>query len=78
MCFVWLKYVEVTPASVHDLAALRNTLEKTAAADTCILDKAYADAELSEQMFKNDCLLLTPRKDKKDGSCFQTKRTGIQ
>ncbi len=58
------QYVEVTPASVHDLAALRNTLEKTVA-DHCILDKAYADTILSKQMLTNNSLLLTPLKDKK-------------
>ena len=33
------QYVKVTPASVHDLTALRNTLEKIDA-DACVLDKA--------------------------------------
>lgn len=58
------QYVEVTPASVHDLTALRAVLEKTTA-DVCVLDKAYADTELSKQMLKNNHLLLTPIKDKK-------------
>ncbi len=58
------QYVEVTAASVHDLTALRSTLEQTAA-DACVLDKAYADVELSEQMLKNNNVLLTPLKDKK-------------
>ena len=59
------QYIEVTPASVHDLAALKNTLEQTVA-DACVLDKAYADTELSKQMLKsNNSILLTPLKDKK-------------
>jgi hypothetical protein len=58
------QYVEVTAASVHDLTALRNTLEITAV-DACILDKAYADTELSKQMLKNNNVLLTPMKDKR-------------
>jgi hypothetical protein len=58
------QYVEVTPASVHDLTALRSTLEQTVA-DACVLDKAYADTELSKQMLSNNRVLLTPLKDKK-------------
>lgn len=56
--------MEVTAASVHDLTALRNTLERIAT-DACILDKAYADTELSKQMLKNNSVLLVPLKDKK-------------
>jgi len=58
------QYVEVTPASVHDLTALKEVLEEITA-DAFVLDKAYADTELSKQMFKNNNLLLTPLKDKK-------------
>ena len=59
------QYVEVTPASVHDLTALREILEKIKA-DGCVLDKAYADSELSERMLSsNNNVLLTPLKDKK-------------
>lgn len=58
------QYVEVTPASVHDLKALREVLEKTKA-DACVLDKAYGDAALAKQMLKNNNVLLTPLKDKK-------------
>ncbi|MDI9365556.1 MAG: transposase [Flavobacterium sp.] len=58
------QYIEITPANVHDLTALRNILE-TIKADISILDKAYADADLEKQMKKNEYILLTPIKDKK-------------
>lgn len=58
------QYVEVTPASVHDLTALRGVLEKIKA-DGCILDKAYADTDLAKKMLQQDNILLTPLKDKK-------------
>ena len=55
----------MTPASVHDLTALRGVLEKITA-DGCILDKACADTELSKHMLSsNNNVLLTPLKDKK-------------
>lgn len=58
------QYIEVTPASVHDLTASRNILE-TVNADISILDKAYADTDLAKQMQQNGNILLTPIKDKK-------------
>lgn len=58
------QYAEVTPASVHDLAALRDTLSQTTA-DVCILDKAHSDVHLAKQMLGQGSVLLTPRKDKK-------------
>jgi hypothetical protein len=58
------QYVEVTPASVHDLTALKGVLEKITA-DAFVLDKAYADTALAKQILKNNHLLLTPLKDKK-------------
>jgi hypothetical protein len=58
------QYIEVTPASIHDLSASRNILEKIDA-DITILDKAYADADLAKQMQQNGNILLTPIKDKK-------------
>lgn len=58
------QYIEVTPASVHDLTAARNILE-TINADISILDKAYVDADLAKQMQQNGNILLTPIKDKK-------------
>jgi hypothetical protein len=58
------QYIEVTPASVHDLTASRNILERIDA-DITILDKAYADTDLAKQMQQNGNILLTPNKDKK-------------
>lgn len=58
------QYIEITPASVHDLTASRNILE-TIKADACVLDKAYADADLVKKMEENNNILLTPIKDKK-------------
>ena len=58
------QYIEVTPASVHDLTASRNILE-TINADISILDKAYTDNDLAKQMQQNGNTLLTPIKDKK-------------
>ena len=58
------QYIEVTPASVHDLAASRNNLE-TIKADACVLDKAYADTDLAKKMKANGSILLTPIKNKK-------------
>lgn len=58
------QYVEITPASVHDLTASRNILEKIGA-DASILDKAYADSELAKQMQAGNNILLTPLKEKK-------------
>ena len=58
------QYIEVMPASVHDLTASRDILEKIEA-DLCILDKAYADSDLSNKMKENKNILLTPLKDKK-------------
>ena len=67
------QYVEVTPASVHDLSALRSMLEKIKA-DGCILDKAYADTELAKKMLQQDNILLTPLKDKKGwGAIFKQR-----
>lgn len=58
------QYIEVTPASVHDLVASKNILE-TIDADITILDKAYVDADLTKQMQKNGNTLITPIKNKK-------------
>jgi hypothetical protein len=57
------QYIEITPASVHDLTASRNILENIEA-DVCILDKAYADTYLASQMQHRQTILLTPIKDK--------------
>ena len=58
------QYIEVTPASVHDLTASRDILE-VINADVSILDKAYADTDLAKLMKENNSILLTPIKDKK-------------
>lgn len=58
------QYIEITPASVHDLTASRTILEKIKA-DVSIFDKAYADTSLEKQMRENNNILLTPIKDKK-------------
>lgn len=66
-------YVEVTPASVHDLRATRDILEK-AEADACVLDKAYADTSLEKKMLRNNTVLLTPKKDKKGWEALLKQR----
>ena len=58
------QYIEITPASVHDLTASRNVLEKIEA-DAVILDKAYNDSDLAKKMQENNSILLTPIKNKK-------------
>lgn len=58
------QFVEITKASVHDLTASKEILQKINA-DVCILDKAYADTELAKTMEQNNNVLLTPIKDKK-------------
>jgi len=58
------QYIEITCASILDLTASRNILEKIEA-DVSILDKAYADTELAKQIQKMGNILLTSIKDKK-------------
>jgi hypothetical protein len=58
------QYIEVTAANVHDLTASKEILQKIKA-DVCVLDKAYADITLAEQMKMNNNILLTPIKNKK-------------
>jgi hypothetical protein len=53
--------IGVTPASTHDLTALRPVLEVTNTEAT-FLDKAYCDKELAKKMTENDNCLLTPIK----------------
>ena len=53
--------VGITPASTHDLTALRPILEVTNIEAT-FLDKAYCDKELAKKMTENDNCLLTPVK----------------
>jgi hypothetical protein len=58
------QYLDITSASVHDLSASRDILERIGA-DTSILDKAYADTGLAKHMQQRGNMLLTPIKDKK-------------
>jgi Transposase DDE domain len=67
------QYIEVTPASVHDLTASKNILEGINA-DVSILDKAYADTDLAEKMKENGNTLLTPIKDKKGWEALLKQR----
>ena len=67
------QYIEVTPASVHDLTASKNILE-IINADVSILDKAYADTDLAEKMKENGNILLTPIKDKKGWEALLKQR----
>ncbi len=53
--------IGITPASTHDLTALRPVLEVTNAKAT-FLDKAYCDKELAKKMMGNENCLLTPVK----------------
>ena len=55
------KKIGITPASTHDLTALRPVLEVTNTKAT-FLDKAYCDKELDKKMMENDNCLLTPVK----------------
>lgn len=58
------KFLNITPASIHDLTALRPVLEETFS-DAIFLDKAYCDAELERRMEQNNNQLMTPIKNKK-------------
>ena len=55
------KKIGITPASTHDLTALRSVLKVTNTEAT-FLDKAYCDKELAKKMTENDNFLLTPVK----------------
>lgn len=57
------KLTLTTPASVHDLTALRPLLETLQV--PAVLDKAYCDAALSEQVATNGAALITPIKAQK-------------
>jgi Transposase DDE domain len=58
------QFLDVTPASVHDLTALKPVLQNTYK-QAIVLDKAYCSAELQQNMSQNDCQLITPIKEKK-------------
>ncbi len=54
----------ITPANVHDLTAMRDVLENLYGIPV-ILDKAYCDQSLSEEMNNNDSELVTLIKNRK-------------
>lgn len=57
--------VGITPASVHDLKAVRPVLA-TLEQETIFADKAYCDEKLNQSLFfEQDCELITPLKLKK-------------
>jgi Transposase DDE domain len=58
------QYLDITAASVHDLSASKDILQRIGA-HASILDKAYADTGLAKQMQQTGNILLTPVKDKK-------------
>ena len=53
--------IGITKASVHDLTALKPTLEKVKNS-AVILDKAYVDTDLTNKMTENNSEILTPVK----------------
>ena len=63
------QYLEMTPANVHDLNAIRDILVDIPA-QISVLDKAYSDADLKKQMQQNGNILLTPIKDNKGWQAF--------
>ena len=66
------RYIEFTPASVHDLTALRTELENIQ--NTPIyLDKAYADVMLENHLESQGSTLNTPSKKKK-GECERIRQ----
>jgi Transposase DDE domain len=67
------QYLEVMPASVHDLPACRQVLENIQA-DSCIADKAYGDAGLARQMQAKNNTLITPVKEKQKHSAEMKQR----
>lgn len=60
------KVALATPASVHDLTALRPLLETLRV--PAVLDKAYCDATLAEKVAANGAALITPVKAQKGRS----------
>lgn len=60
------KLALTTPASVHDLTALRPLLETLQV--PAVLDKAYCDATLAEKVAANGAALITPAKAQKGRS----------
>jgi hypothetical protein len=58
-------YIKITPASVHDLTAVRQVIEKEKNT-IFVLDKAYCDENLSKELQKKNACLFTPEKDKRN------------
>jgi len=62
------EYIGITPASTHDLTALRPILENVHSR-TIIADKAYADQKLNQQLKDHhESQIVTPIKEKKGRS----------
>mgnify|MGYP001027922628 CR=1 FL=1 len=60
-------YLKITPASGHDLEAVRDVIKQEE--DTSfVLDKAYCDALLAEQVEQQKGCLFTPQKNKRGES----------
>ena len=57
--------IGITPASTHDLTALKPVLEATNI-EAIFLNKAYCDQELAKKMTENDNCLLAPVKKSKE------------
>jgi len=66
------EYIQVTAANVHDLTAVRNTLETTQNR-TFWGDKAYIDQFLNGIMEQNSSVMLTPVKKRKGQSEWETQ-----
>ncbi|WP_375558721.1 transposase [Bernardetia sp. OM2101] len=58
-------YIKITPASVHDLTAVREAIKKEENT-IFVLDKAYCDEKLSKELHKKNSCLFTPEKGKKN------------
>lgn len=66
-----------SPADVHDLSALRPHLEQLNV--PAVLDKAYCDADLAEEVNKRGGCLLTPEKQKKgEGQAIRQYETAYR
>lgn len=59
------EYIGITPASTHDLTALRPILENIQNRNI-VADKAYADQKLNQKLMdEHNSQIITPIKDKK-------------
>lgn len=68
-----LEYLQLGPASEHDLTAQREVLEQMQDR-VVVADKAYCDADLSTTLSQNNGALLTPVKYKKGQSEVDKQR----